>query len=403
MRVIEEEIIARERVSVARPMRRDDKPPPTATALVSDTVSTSVTCCYCGQSHFPTSCSVITDIEARKQSLRKSGRCFSCLRKGHLSRNCRTTNRCRNCGGRHHTSICAPRQRDNERPTTTQPRSVSTIETTSSLNPSAPEFNPSTPKSSLYVDTSQAVLLQTALAEVCNPSNPSFMRRVRIVLDNGSQRSYLTQWIREKLALGTMSTQQLSIAAFGSRQAQAKPCDVVRVKIKTRSQRELELDLFVVPHICDPLIAQPASTCFREHSHLSHLNLADDSVDGAPREIDMLIGSNSYWSIVTGEILRGSGGPIAVNTRLRWVLSGPVELAGLMTVNIVSAHTLRIDSTEEDIDATLKAFWELESLGIKNEIDPVQDQFTKSIQVKGGRYQVSLPWREHHEPLPNES
>ena len=156
-------------------------------------------------------------------------------------------------------------------------------------------------------------------------------------------------------------------------------------------------------NICDPLIAQPASTCFREHSHLSHLNLADDSVDGAPREIDMLIGSNSYWSIVTGEILRGSGGPIAVNTRLRWVLSGPVELAGLMTVNIVSAHTLRIDSTEEDIDATLKAFWELESLGIKNEIDPVQDQFTKSIQVKGGRYQVSLPWREHHEPLPNES
>ena len=174
MRVIEEEIIARERVSVARPMRRDDKPPPTATALVSDTVSTSVTCCYCGQSHFPTSCSVITDIEARKQSLRKSGRCFSCLRKGHLSRNCRTTNRCRNCGGRHHTSICAPRQRDNERPTTTQPRSVSTIETTSSLNPSAPEFNPSTPKSSLYVDTSQAVLLQTALAEVCNPSKPLF-------------------------------------------------------------------------------------------------------------------------------------------------------------------------------------------------------------------------------------
>ena len=30
----------------------------------------------------------------------------------------------------------------------------------------------------------------------------------------------------------------------------------------------------------------------------------------------------------------------------------------------------------------------------------MQDQFTKSIQMKDGRYQVSLPWREHHKPLP---
>ena len=97
---------------------------------------------------------------------------------------------------------------------------------------------------------------------------------------------------------------------------------------------------------------------------------------------------------MTGEILRGSGGPIAVNTRLGWVLSGPVELAGLTTVNIVSTHRLRIDSKEK-IDATLRAFWELESLGVKNEVDPVQHQFTKSIQMKEGRYQVSLPWREH--------
>ena len=197
-----------------------------------------------------------------------------------------------------------------------------------------------------------------------------------------------------------MSTQQLSIAAFGARRAQSKPCDVVRVRIKTKSKQELELDLFVVPHICDPLIAQPPSTCFSEHPHLSHLDFADDSVDETPREIDMLIGSDSYWNIVTGEILRGSGGPIAVNTRLGWVLSGPAELAGLTSVNLLSTHALRIDSIEEKIEATLNAFWELESLGVKNEIDPVQDQFTKNIQMKNGRYQVSLPWREHHEPLP---
>ena len=100
--------------------------------------------------------------------------------------------------------------------------------------------------------------------------------------------------------------------------------------------------------------------------------------------LEKLVGSDSYWNIVTGEILRGDNGPIAVNTRLGWVLSGPAELAGLTTVNFVSTHALRIDSTEEQIDATLKAFWELESLAVKNETDPVQEQFTKSIRRKGG-------------------
>ena len=161
------------RVSVARPVHRgDDKPPPTATALVSDTISTNVTCCYCGQPHFPTSCSVITDVEARKQSLCKSGGCFSCLRKGHLSRNCHTTNRYCNCSGRHHTSICAPRQQNNDRPTTMQTPPVPTIVTISTLNPSASELNPSTPKSSLYVDDSQAVLLKPRLLRCITSQTP---------------------------------------------------------------------------------------------------------------------------------------------------------------------------------------------------------------------------------------
>ena len=39
-------------------------------------------------------------------------------------------------------------------------------------------------------------------------------------------------------------------------------------------------------------------------------------------------------------------------------------------MNLVSTHTLRVDSMEEKIDAGI------ESLRVKNEIDPVQHQFT---------------------------
>ena len=52
------------------------------------------------------------------------------------------------------------------------------------------------------------------------------------------------------------------------------------------------------------------------------------------------------------------------------------------------------------LDEKLQSFWELESLGIKLREDPVQEQFVEDIRMEEGRYQVSLPWRRYHEPLP---
>lgn len=75
MEVVEEEIIAHERVSVTRPVRQgDNKPPLTPTTLISDAKGASLTCCNCDQPHFPTNCSLITDIEARsKPSVKAAG------------------------------------------------------------------------------------------------------------------------------------------------------------------------------------------------------------------------------------------------------------------------------------------------------------------------------------------
>ena len=43
----------------------------------------------------------------------------------------------------------------------------------------------------------KTVLLQTALADICDPYNPQSTLTVRVVLDNGSQHSYITTRIRE--------------------------------------------------------------------------------------------------------------------------------------------------------------------------------------------------------------
>ena len=86
--------------------------------------------------------------------------------------------------------------------------------------------------------------------------------------------------------------------------------------------------------ICEPLSLQPILMCTEKYEHLSQLEMADP-VDGTTaKEIDVLIGSDHYWDLVTGEIRRGASGPVAIQTQLGWVLSGPVHM-----------HTLDQDST----------------------------------------------------------
>ena len=59
-------------------------------------------------------------------------------------------------------------------------------------------------------------------------------------------------------------------------------------------------------------------------------------------------------------------------------------------------HTLKVgiclhsDSSLEG----LRAFWELESLGISTNDKSVYDDFCVQIQFKNGRYEVALPWKQ---------
>ena len=104
-------------------------------------------------------------------------------------------------------------------------------------------------------------------------------------MDSGSQRSYLTTKVKQDLRLESVRTQRLSIAAFGSRRAPAKPCDMI------------------LTHICDPLYVRPMSTGYQ---HLSDLNLADHYSESEIAEVDLLIRSDVYWDVITGEIIRGA-------------------------------------------------------------------------------------------------
>lgn len=412
--MIEEELTVRERTSSddnPNPRRCDknkgkgcdkDKWRSAATTLLNNT---SRSCSYCQQGHSSKDCTTVTSINDRKQILRSSGRCFNCLSKGHLSRSCRSSGRCYKCKGKHHTSVCGVQ----ETPSLVRSTGTGVVPasggSSSGLNPEAPPF-PSTPTSSNFcASNARSVLLQTARACIYSIAEPRHSLEVRLLLDSGSQRSYLSERASRQLALEPKGVQQLSIATFGSDRERLQTCSVVEVGMRMRNFPPLCLSLYVVPTICEPLVSQPIATCVSEGCHLASLDLADYSDGETSLEVDMLVGSDFYWDLVTGGVSRGTQGPVAIHTKLGWVLSGPTSAMEPIhsSTNLVTTHVLQVDAkpSEQDVEEQLRSFWELESLGIVGAEKTIYDEFLDSVNFQNGRYEVSLPWKESHRPLPD--
>ncbi|KAL5516728.1 hypothetical protein EMCRGX_G002134 [Ephydatia muelleri] len=96
----------------------------------------------------------------------------------------------------------------------------------------------------------------------------------------------------------------------------------------------------------------------------------------------------------------------AVETRFGWVFSGPVPGFSQTTIsNFVSSHVLKVGCTDQldlaSLDKKLQAFWDLDTLGIREGEDCIYSRFTKNISLQDGHYCVHLPWKEPHPLLPD--
>ena len=256
------------------------------------------------------------------------------------------------------------------------------------------------------------VLLQTAQATITQGDHATVISaKARAILDSGSQRSYITNRVRNQLNLSTEKTETMVIKTFGSEQERIQTCDSVKFVLKSQhDQAEISLSPYAVPMICEPLQHQFTSQAQQSYDHLRDLNLADCSTGIDNSEVDVLIGCDQYWDLVTGEVRRGENGPTALGTRLGWVLSGPVEdermpiskpATNLATTHVLRCATSPTQTQSQGIERDLRAFWDLKSLGILKQERSVHDEFESTIAFKDGRYEVNLPWKEQYQILPD--
>ena len=326
--VTEGEIIARERAlgNSYRGPKKTMRDPLTASSLLTSG-SGAPKCSYCHQPHTSSTCRTVTDVSERKQILRKAGRCFVCLRKNHMSRECRSTMKCNKCNGRHHVSICNSGQGGRQEPNNTLPKtdSTSTPQPTSQVLVNSPSNHVPTTTASLYcIDARTPVLLQTARASVCKVNNPNVSREVRIIFDCGSQRSYITDELKNYLTLDPICTETMLIKTFGSENCSTQLCEVVELEVSPQIGGSLKMSFLSVPLICEPISGQSIPYAVSTYKELASLEFSDYSQGDSSLKVDILIGLDQYWKLVTGEVIRCLNGPTAVHTRLGWVLSRPV-------------------------------------------------------------------------------
>ena len=232
-----------------------------------------------------------------------------------------------------------------------------------------------------------------------------------ILLDSGSHKTYITYDLKERLNLRPIKIEQVLIKTFGNDDDQLHQCQVVQICLKgMNSDLSLYVTVHVVPTICSPLRNQAIEFAKEKYSHLCDLPLADIAVDNFDLEVGILIGSDYYWALTTGQIRWGK----AIETKLGWVLSGPVchhTAFPASSVNLISCtHVFKIPTRtmnesvnfeHDQLKQELARFWELDSTGILPDEGSVYEQFLDNICMQDGRYQVQIPWKETHPLLPD--
>ena len=246
------------------------------------------------------------------------------------------------------------------------------------------------------IEAKGSILLQTATAIATNEDRSKSVP-VRILFDNGSQRSYVTDNLKSKLGLKPTSSETLHLNTFGENAYRKQKCHVVTLPLRNNKNEYLEISALNFPVICSPL---PKSVDVNKYPHLQDLELADRSE--SQDSIDILIGSDHYWDIVTGESIRGEYGPSAINSKFGWLLSGPTSISSLNESNVVS-NLIISDETclnEAKQNDEIVDMLKLDDTTTERQMPDLKFKGSE-ISFDGRHYETGLPWKEDCAPASN--
>lgn len=331
-------------------------------------------CLSCNQSHQLFRCPKFNGmtIEERWKFVNSNELCPNCLRNNHKLEACRININCKNCSERHHTLLHVYAVNTNDKRTE---NSVVSVSNSVQCPHNAQICN---------------ILLSTALIKV--KSKTGKLIQCRALIDNASQNSLISRECAERLQLPLQSTTHRLVGINGM--LAETSLHLTEFSFYPHfSSESYSVEALVVKQVTSPL---PNFTLDRhDFPHLKHLVLADPKFYMSSK-IDILLGADIFATLINGNPIFGQAGePVALQTKLGYILSGQVDAR-------MPGNSSLVCHTTNHVDETLKTFWALESIPkpeIKNKQDELcEEYFNNTIKRDStGKYIVKLPFKEDKE------
>ncbi|UYV83138.1 hypothetical protein LAZ67_22002401 [Cordylochernes scorpioides] len=374
---------------------------PTATDLANTTQIANTTrmrnnCIFCGNGHPSQECysGQRMHLPEKKDKAKGKNVCFWCLLPGHAFKKCRIKPRCPVCGGKHYAIMCPTLEAQKTSHLQKAELKVSG-ESPATEQETANQFTSTT----LNNATVGGVYLQTLIVKI---SGPEGKHNVRVLLDCGSQRSYISKRMVDALGLKRVQQVTLTHNLFGGGEIRQKKHNVYKVNVSSINNEYMDDLKFLDQEVICGHISQVQDHTILNELKARGINLTD-VYQGEERPIHMLIGSDLLSSILTGRMKILQSGVVATETKLGWTVMGPA-IGNDMEDSCLIVTSLHVNSFD------VQDLWKLDVLGImdaaepksrKDLIEASNTHFKETVKRdESGRYIVSLPWIAGHPPVP---
>ena len=217
---------------------------------------------------------------------------------------------------------------------------------------------------------------QTALV---NATGPKGGRLVRVLLDGGSDTSYVRTSLADELGLPVTGVDTFACVGFQEKLEEPRPYNRVQISLQSRFGGDpMQVELHSTDRLCSALLT---STDLPKSPQLPE-KMADDFRD---RSVDILIGIDHLYQIILWDQIEINEGLRAIETVFGYVLHG--RQCGTST-DQPCRHSYHCHSVER--------MWDLDTIGIavEKEISTERKQFPKPTWNEAdGRFEMGLAWK----------
>lgn len=352
-------------------------------------------CIFCEQSHSSTDCYKARDmsLDDKLKKVRDLKCCYLCLKKSHSSKQCKIRTSCQICDRKHALILCPNYCRSKTQSVQDNARTVSGDKGDTAVNVATSKCD----------DT---VLLPTLQVRLTSEQGKSCLARA--IIDTAAQRSYILNSTAEQLNLRVIGEESLYHSLFGGKRTRRNTHKKFQVSLSSvAGDYKCKIEFLGQDVICGELPTVPKGPWIDEMKEAG-IKFSDLSMEKGP--IDILLGADVAGLFYNGNVKRLSSGTlVCFETSFGWTVSGKLPSRTVYKPEEQSTATY-LTTTMFCNTLNVSDLWRLDLIGIddptehkhKNAVEAdVKRHFLETVKVnEEGRYEVNLPWKENHIPLP---